>query len=212
MTFPTRLVPTIAIGLFFAVPTRSVAGPPLICQPFQTGSAAVLPWGDGPGWNTPDHGYRLEDLTTDVIALLSPKAPVIARMENLRRATIYAARDARVAGALLSAVLARVPSPESTGLPDPAALFDAGYLIETYHQAATLNHGSIGQALRHSGRWSAKLDGYALIARAMALTEANAEMEFAASLIKTGAASDVHRRRALARAQPGSLLAMNLAR
>ena len=52
-------------------------------------------------------GYDVAGLLADTIALLSPDAPVLTRMENMRRATIYADRDPAIAGALLGAVLAR---------------------------------------------------------------------------------------------------------
>jgi hypothetical protein len=57
----------------------------------------------------------------------------------------------------------------------------------------------------------AGLDGYAMVTKALRLTGSNPEMEFAASLMKEGAASAEHRRRALAGATTGSLLAKNLA-
>jgi len=55
------------------------------------------------------------------------------------------------------------------------------------------------------------VDGYALVVKAIALAGTSAEMEFAASLMKEGAASAEHRRRAVAGARAGSLLAKNLA-
>ena len=55
-----------------------------------------------------------------------------------------------------------------------------------------------------------QIDGYAMIAKALRLAP-SPEMEFAASLMKSGAASANHRRRAAAGATAGSLLARNLA-
>jgi hypothetical protein len=55
------------------------------------------------------------------------------------------------------------------------------------------------------------VDGYALVRKALKVSGGNAEMEFAASLMKDGAASAAHRRRAEAGASSGSLLARNLA-
>ena len=194
MVHAPKVVHTLALGLLLALPAISEAGPPLICHPFDPGNAAVLQWGSGPGWNTPDNRYNVQRLTADVLQLLSSNAPVIARMENLRRATIYAAQDERIARALLSAVLAR-----ASGSSDPQRLFDAGYLIESYKQAAHLHRGAPPTA-----------DGYAMVVNAIALAGANGEMEFAASLMKGGAVSAEHRRRAQASAAPGSLLARNL--
>ena len=135
MTHTTRRVRTLTMALLLALPAVSEAGPPLICHPFQTGTEAVLPWGDGSSWNTPDTKYDVGRLTGDTLRLLSRGRPLIARMENLRRATIYAAKDPRVANELLSAVLARALASAATGTPDAEALFDAGYLLETYKQA-----------------------------------------------------------------------------
>jgi hypothetical protein len=212
MTHTTRTIRTLVLALVLTSPTVTEAGPPLICHPFQTGGAPALPWGDGSSWNTPDHRYNVRSLTDDTLRLLTTSAPVLVRMENLRRATIYASKDARVAGELLSAVLARALSSAAAGSPDPSALFDAGYLLESYKQAAGIrgqNNGMLsGEGAR---RYDLGADGYTLVTRAMILTGGNAEMEFAASLMKGGAVSEEHRRRALAGAPAGSLLARNLA-
>jgi hypothetical protein len=184
----------------------ATAGPPMICHPFDAGDAAVLPWGQGQGWNTPDRSYDLERLTPDTLRLLSPDAPVLARMENLRRATIYASKDPRIAAELQAAVLAKALSAAAERPRDPLAWFDAGYLIESYRQARVVQ--------RHSSPMArpAEIDGLRLIEKALDLAGSNPEMEFAASLVKEGAASTAHRQRALAGARPGSLLAKNLAR
>jgi hypothetical protein len=176
------------------------AGSPLICHPFDAGASPVLPWDTGLGWKTPDPSYDVQKLTADTLRLLSPEAPVLARMENMRRATIYAAQDRRVAAELLNAVLGR-----ATQTPrDALAWFDAGYLLESYRQA----EGIAGwDMLAGSDR-----DGYSFVKKAIATAGPNPEMEFAASLMKFGAPSAEHRRRAEAGAKSGSLLARNLAR
>jgi hypothetical protein len=212
MVDTSRTVRALTLGLILAAPAISHAGPPLICHPFQTGNARLLPWADGAGWNNPDPRYNIERLTADTLRLLSPSAPVLARMETLRRATIYAARDPRLANELLAALLARALSSAATSAPDPHAIFDAGYLIESYKQAvgihsrSMLRGGNDGWTMREQVGG----DGYALVTRAMALTGGHPEMEFAASLMREGAASAEHRRRATAAAVAGSLLAQNL--
>lgn len=215
MTQMTRLVHLSALAVILALPAAGEAGPPLICHPFQTGSEAVLPWGDGSSWHTPDGRYDVQRLTGDTLRLLSRGQPVIARMENLRRATIYAARDPRVASELLSAVLARALSAMAAGTPNADALFDAGYLVESYKQGASLHQRGLFAASA-SRRWTlsdeAAGDGYAMVTRAIALAGDNPEMEFAASLMKPGTIADEHRRRAASNAIPGSLLARNLGR
>lgn len=191
-----RIVGFVAAVALVALPSIAQAGPPLICHPFVTGNADLLPWGHGDAWNNPARDYDVRRLTADVLRLLRPDAPVLARMENMRRAAIYAAQSPTVARQLLGAVVARASGAEA---PESAALFDAGYLIESYKQAAHL----------HTGPPPAQ-DGYALVVRAIAATRGNAEMEFAASLMTTGAAADAHLRRARAAAATTPLLARNI--
>src|SRR5687768_83276 len=130
-TTRTILKATGIAALVLLVGRAAEAGPPLICHPFDAGASPVLPWHNGAGWKTPDPSYDVQKLTTDTLKLLSPEAPVLARMENMRRATIYAAQDRRVAAELLNAVLGRAAQVPR----DPLAWFDAGYLVESYRQA-----------------------------------------------------------------------------
>ncbi len=183
---------TAAVVVF--VPAMAEAGPPLICHPFQTGHAELLPWGTGPGWNTPDHRYDVQRLTEDTLRLLSADAPVLTRMEVMRRAVIYAAKDARVADQLLTVVVARAAGAGET---NALAQFDAGYLIESLKQASHLH-----------GRQVTTADGYARVNRALQMSGGHAEMEFAAALMTTGAVSTRHLQRA--RASGESLLARNI--
>jgi len=188
------------VALFAAMSGTAEAGPPLICHPFNAGSAALLPWGLGPGWNTPDRSYDVQRLTADTLRLLTPTAPVLARMENMRRATIYAGQDRKVAAALLKAVIDRAKS-TAAGSKDPMPWFDAGYLIETYRQnESTARFNMLAGA-----------EGYGLVVKALQFAGQNAEMEFAASLMQRGTVAAEHRQRALAGAPKGSLLAKNLA-
>ena len=185
------------------------AGPPLICHPFNAGNAQLLPWASrGQEWNTPDRSYDIERLTADTLRLLSPDAPILARMENMRRATIYATRDSKVAAGLLVAVVARALESSARGTRNPLALFDAGYLIESYRQAVHLPEGSRGGGTALASLGS--IDGYALVRQALGIVGKSPEMEFAASLMKDGPISAEHRRRAVSGAPTGSLLAKNL--
>src|SRR3954468_20071526 len=65
------------------------AGPPLLCFPFDIGTAHSLPMGKG-DWRATDPKYDVSHLVTDTLALLVPSAPLTVRMETIRRATIYA--------------------------------------------------------------------------------------------------------------------------
>src|SRR4030095_4175438 len=95
-----RTVCSVAVVLTIAAAAE--AGPPLICHPFDAGSAQLLPWAArGQEWNAPDRSYDVKRLTADTLKLLSSDAPILARMENMRRATIYASTHPRGATDLL---------------------------------------------------------------------------------------------------------------
>jgi hypothetical protein len=206
MTTLIRSFVTVAALALFATP--ALAGPPLICHPFATDGGQLIAWGTGQGWNTPDRSYDIKRLVADTTTALTADAPILTRMENMRRATIYAMRDPEIAHQLLKVVIGRALSTSTNS----AAWFDAGYLIESYQQAVHLRANGRPE-LR---RWAAveettKVDGYNWVKKAMAMTSANAEMEFAASLMTQGSIASAHRARALAAAGRGSLLAKNLA-
>lgn len=210
----------VVMMLAFASP--ALAGPPLICHPFDTAGGTLIAWGSGPGWNTPLSSYDIKKLPAEVARLLDTDAPVLTRMENLRRATIYAMKDPEVAHQLLKVVMDRAMTPRSTA----QAWFDAGYLIESYKQAIPVRgHLRQGYGAQESGSlwskdkgWMAtdetlKVDGYGFVKKAMAMAGArNAEMEFAASLMTQGTVASAHRARAAASAARGSVLAQNLAK
>jgi hypothetical protein len=204
----------VSCAAVFMLAGTAEAGPPLICHPFDAGSAAMLPWGPGQGWNTPDRSYDVQRLTADTLRLLTPATPLLARMEIMRRATIYANQDRKVALALMKAVLDRAKAtPEASR--DPLPWFDAGYLIESYRQMKSA--GPWQNMLTGVEQLSADfrndpraVDGYAFVQKALRLAGSNAEMEFAASLMQQGEVAAAHRQRAVAGAPAGSLLAKNL--
>jgi hypothetical protein len=210
---------TLTSILFLMVAHQAVlAGPPLICHPFDIGNAQSLPW-SGSQWRDVDKSYNINRLVEDTLGLLTPETPVLVRMETLRRATVYAVwsiydrkvgysvKDATVARDLLSRLKACVPDPgvktdkKATAL----ALFDYGYLIESYKQA-----GDTSQGLNLTGG----VDGYGLIVKAIALGRGDPEMELGAALACAdrahAAAHTAHLQKAAAGAQKGSLLARNL--
>ena len=202
----TRSLAALAVVACFATP--ALAGPPLICHPFEVGGGKLIAWGTGSGWNTPDRSYDLKKLVAETTAVLTADAPILTRMENIRRATIYAMRDPRVALELLKTVMDRALATTS----DSGAWFDAGYLIESFKQASAIREIRKPE-LR---AWAAvdetiKVDGYNWVKKAMAMTAPSAEMEFAASLMTHGAVASAHRARAIAAAPKGSLVAKNIA-
>ena len=109
------------------------AGPPLLCHPFDIGSAASLPWSGSWSWFDGQADYRLANLVGDTDALLAPSTPVIVRMETLRRAAIYASRDPDVASALLNRLAAKAQS-KAAGQADALALLDGRTSPKRYPQ------------------------------------------------------------------------------
>jgi len=168
---PMMMAASLSAALFAANP--ALAGPPLLCFPFDIGTARSLPMGTG-GWRATDPGYDVTHLVDDTLALLTPETPVIVRMETLRRATIYAALDAGAAERLLKALQARAAAPTAGA---PLAVFDFGYLVETYKQAKPIFKAAI-PSIDH-------INGYQLVLKARAIAQ-NDEMSRAAKLIEGG--------------------------
>jgi hypothetical protein len=168
------------------VATPAVAGPPFICDAFELSGNPSLPWGNvaAAGWNNPDPSYDLNRLTADVTGLLTPTTPVSARMETLRRATIYASRDKAIAASLLTALEARAQANTA----DANALFDAGFLTEAYRQASRVYQWDMLQG-RAREQWTMRTEparsGATLIDAAVALnTPQSAEMRKARQLLR----------------------------
>lgn len=187
------------------------AGTPLICHPYAIGAAKSLPGSDG-DWKGVNPGYDRSHLVRDTVALLAADAPVIVRMETLRRAAIYATAGMRGWGrpggfstddrANTAALLheLRQRSEQARGTDRALALFDYGFFAET------LRHTNVDPSL----------DGYALIGEALKLRGGvDADMEFALALASSWpnrrAEHAAHLERARAGARPGTLLAANLA-
>ena len=107
-----------------AAPAPALAGhcAPL-CRSFAIGDARSLPWGTAWWQGRPD--YNLANLVSDAEALLVPSTPVVVRMETIRRASLYASRDRKVAERLLSTLMTRARNAEQAGRPDALAFFDA---------------------------------------------------------------------------------------
>lgn len=207
----TFLRRTFALSLLAALallaPSHALAGPPLICHPYDIGAAQTLPGGnDRFGTSS---SYDRSHLVADTLALLQPGMPILVRMETLRRAAIYATGNLRtwdgqkytnVDQALGAALLAKLR--ERTDTKNEAAralaLFDLGFFSES---------------LRQTGLDPA-LDGYPLIVKAAGTMPNDPAVEFALALASSSpkrAEHADHLTRARALAEPGSLLAANLA-
>jgi len=156
-----------------AIASPVFAGPPLLCFPFETGGAKTLPMKSG-DWKAIDSKYDVSHLVPDTLGLLTPATPVVARMETIRRATIYAATQPQLAADLLAALQARAAAKTETAA---SAVFDFGYLVETYKQATFMFSSPV--------KGLGEIDGYQLVLKAAALRNDPA-MEFGAAVIAQG--------------------------
>ena len=170
------------------------AGPPLICHPYNIGDAKSLPWGAGSGWDATDPAYNTQHLVADTLATLDQSPTVLVRMETLRRAVLYGAKDHAAARALLAQLQNR-----EEAKPTALAYFDYGYFLDSLNQIHWLYKEDL----------SAGIDGYQFVQKALALTPDSPEMHFAAAIMAP-AERDTHLAKARA-AKSDALLAQNLA-
>ena len=166
-------LPGVMVAALLVAATPVFAGPPLLCFPFDTAGAQSLPMGAG-GWKEIDRKYDVSRLTTDTLALLMPATPVVARMETIRRATIYASTHPREADELLARLKSRAAVSDAGAA---SAVFDFGYLVETYQQASFMFTSPV--------KGLDAIDGYQLVLKAAGLLNDPA-MQFAAAVITQG--------------------------
>ena len=148
------------------------AGPPLICHPYDIGNAQSLPWGQGRdnvGFDNPDPNYNTQNLAADTLKILDNGAPVLVRMETMRRAALYGANNHAAASSLLNTLKQRA----STSTASATALFDYGYFAETLKQIEW----------KYKEDLSGGVNGYSFVQRAIALDPDSAEMHFAAAIM-----------------------------
>jgi hypothetical protein len=192
----------------------ALAGPPLLCHPFDIGAAKSLPWSDGGTWWQGRSDYNVKNLVADTQALLTADTPVLARMETLRRAAIYASRDAETARQLLTTLNARARNAAGVAGADPLAFFDAGYLMETFRQLTQLE----GEAQFRDGARALRGalngdDGYSLVKKSLVMKPDDPALAFAAALIARGtrpADYSQHATRARRGVAQDALLARNI--
>ena len=210
-----RLVIPLGVFALFATVAPVLAGPPLLCHPFDIGDARSLPW--GPDWSQGRSDYNVANLVGDTEAILTPATPVIVRMETLRRAALYASLDGKVARQLLQSLNARATAAERAGDSSPAtamALFDAGYLTETYRQISDLGRSS-GWGARSAtiAGVIGKANGRSFMDRTIALRPDDGAIQFAAALVAAStdrSACLQHAARAREGASKDPLLAKNI--
>jgi hypothetical protein len=135
-------------------------------------------------------------------------------METLRRASIYASRDPKIAADLMNRLTAKAGRSKSSGQPDALALMDAAYVTEALRQI-TMIGGVTGYKDRVDGIREVLRghDGVQYINASLAAKPGDAGLEFAAALIasdKDRAAYQRHAERARAGASQDALVARNL--
>jgi len=216
MRFPIERI-LVAIAVITVAASSVFAGPPLVCWKVETGGADSLPWVNrSDTYQGMDHDYRTSRLAADTLALLKGSTPVLARMETLRRAALYATDDANAGEALLTGLVERAQQNPA----EASAWFDAGYFVEASRQARGKNEPEFwsrfleasGIRANAAGVLGTKT-GYDAIAKAIELSKHDPAMEYAAALVTLyprRAEHDGHLQRAAAGAAEGSLLATNL--
>ncbi|MBI3400409.1 MAG: hypothetical protein HY048_03220 [Acidobacteria bacterium] len=124
----------LAAAALLVLARPALAGPPLLCFPFDIGAAKSLPMAAdaAKNWRATDPKYDVSHLVADTLALLVARTPTMIRMETLRRATVYASTNPKVAGALTAALKERDEARA------PMAAFDYGYFVEASRQAAMI--------------------------------------------------------------------------
>jgi hypothetical protein len=168
---PSLLLAATAAAVLLARP--ALAGPPLLCFPFEIGGAKSLPVGTG-DWHAVDAHYDASHVVEDTLALLTPQTPIVVRMETIRRATLYASKSPTLAEALLSRLQERATISNAN---TPLAVFDFGYLVETYKQGSFLFGGPMKAAQG--------IDGYTLVVKASAMRD-DPGIEFALAVMTRG--------------------------
>jgi hypothetical protein len=206
------LFPVLLAALGAASP--ALAGPPLLCHPYDIGDARSLPWDGGGAWFRGQAGYDISHLVDDTTALLTPSTPVLVRMETLRRAVIYASPDEKVAQALLRTFTERARAAEQSGHGDALAYLDAAYVTGAFREMVLVGESPEGRT-RAAGARALALDGkeYSLIQKALTLRPDDATIHFAAALIAADsnrAAYAAHAAKARAGTSRDPLLARNI--
>jgi hypothetical protein len=207
------LVTSFALAVLLLA-SPALAGPPFICHPFAIGAAASLPWHGGTSWMGVRADYDLTRLVADTDALLTPSQPTLVRMETLRRAALYAAGGRAVAERLIAMLIARVDAATKAGTGTALALFDAGYLLEAFHEIEQFGHHMepLAGGQRELRGLAYPLDGRPLVQKAAALRPDDGSIQLAMALIAEAPARHDHLRKARAGAQSDQLLASNLAK
>jgi hypothetical protein len=211
MMKPRQVLSVLVASL--AIATPALAGPPLLCHPYDIGNAKSLPWSVN-NWAEGSPDYKLDHLVADTEALLTPSTPVIVRMETLRRAALYASTDATVASQLIKRFITRAEASEVAERPDALAYLDAAYLAGAFNEITMMGRSKDWEERSaNAGKVKGSLDAYGLITKSVALRPGDPAIQFAAALISSdGHRSEypAHAAKARAGATSDTLLAANI--
>lgn len=195
-----RFLAAAIVALWMFTAPVAVAGPPLLCHSIDIGGALSLPFGTN-SWKDRSEQVTASEILAATLRILNSDSPVLLRMETLRRATIYAADDATLAGNLLVHLLENVVENGTEGRRAALAQFDLGYLLCTYQQQSS----SLPQLARTSG--------YVWVQKAARALPEESAVQFACALITCYPRQTVfagHLQAALRGASNDRLLADNL--
>jgi hypothetical protein len=189
------------LGATVILAAPALAGPPLLCFPYQIGSATSLPWGDDAF--KADKGYDRAHLVDDTVRLLQEQPSTLVRMETIRRAAIYVGHDHALARDLVSRMSWIAMDSEAQGKPNAQAWFDTGFAIATLRQN--------GAELGARPGVESNAEGFLYIKRALALDPDDDAKQFGAALVlfEHGDCKP-YLKRAVAGAKPGSDLARSI--
>ena len=178
------VMPFRSVRVLFATVSPALAGPPPALHPFDIGSARSLPW-DGAKLVAGKGDYKLQNLVA------TPRPCSLRHYghrpdESCARRAVQPRRQGRGESAHV-AHLARQRS-------SMTALFDAGYLTETYKQIAMLR-GEREFAKRADTIAAAlgKADGLAMLNQAITMRPDDASLQFAAALVAATADRTAYR-------------------
>lgn len=196
-----RTLALVASMMMLASP--AMAGPPLLCFPYEIGAAKSLPWGSDAFKKS--ESYDASKVIDDAMALLKVEKSTLVRMETIRRAALYIGKDSGRAHVLVTRLLDVAKEMEAAGTPNAGAWFDCGFAAATLAQNGchvkglpTAEKGAVGSAQ---------------IKKALGMTPNDAAMHFGAALVFMEGerdASNKHMKRALELVEAGSDLARSM--
>lgn len=190
-------------SIVLAAAGGTMAGPPLLCFPYEIGNAKSLPWGEKPFDQS--KGYDKSKVVEDTLSLLKTERNTLVRMETLRRAAVYIGQDWTQAMNLLGKLSLIALDQEAASKPSAEAWFNVGYLAATFTQSGADIKWHAGQA---NGA-----DGYAYIKKAVELSPNDGAIQFGAALVvfeHDNSKFKDHLSKAIAIAEPGSDLAKSI--